>query len=114
MLCGSHGKKAGTDEREDEAITFGIFALRDLKPNEEVVVGWEWDDDNVIHHLPALIQSPFTFPYVLSCPCLLELTDCRHHAGSSPVTFVPLPIIILQYVTSMELEHSTTVRPWSR
>ncbi|KAI1782766.1 hypothetical protein LXA43DRAFT_1103459 [Ganoderma leucocontextum] len=62
IFCGAHGKKAGKDEREDEAITFGIFALRDLKPNEEVVLGWEWDDDNVVHHLPALLQSPFTFP----------------------------------------------------
>ncbi len=66
MFCGSRGKKAGKDEREDGGITFGIFALRDLKPNEEVVLGWEWDDENVVHHLPALIQSPFTFPYVLS------------------------------------------------
>lgn len=65
MFCGSQGKKAGKNERdEDEAITFGIFALRDLKANEEVVLGWEWDDDNVVHHLPALLQSPFAFPYV--------------------------------------------------
>ena len=48
----------------EDAISFGIFALRDLKANEEVVLGWEWDDENVVHHLPALIQSPFTFSYV--------------------------------------------------
>ncbi|KAI0696110.1 hypothetical protein C8T65DRAFT_664147 [Cerioporus squamosus] len=46
----------------DDAVKFGIFALRDLKANEEVVLGWEWDDENVVHHLPALIQSPFAFP----------------------------------------------------
>ena len=93
MLCGSHGKKPAKDEREDEAITFGIFALRDLKPNEEVVVGWEWDDDNVIHHLPALIQSPFTFPYVLSCP-RLSLLVARLHVlvvQRTPNTTVPQP-----------------------
>ncbi len=50
---------------EEDAIKFGIFALRDLKANEEVILGWEWDDENVVHHLPALIQSPFEFPYVL-------------------------------------------------
>ncbi|RDX45310.1 hypothetical protein OH76DRAFT_1358136 [Lentinus brumalis] len=50
----------------DDAVKFGIFALRDLKANEEVVLGWEWDDENVVHHLPALIQSPFAFPYVVA------------------------------------------------
>ncbi|KAI8996216.1 hypothetical protein BD414DRAFT_533930 [Trametes punicea] len=46
----------------EDTLSFGIFALRDLKPNEEVVLGWEWDDGNVVHHLPALIESPFSFP----------------------------------------------------
>ncbi|OCH86838.1 hypothetical protein OBBRIDRAFT_814409 [Obba rivulosa] len=50
------------DEDEDGAVTFGIFALRDLKAHEEVVLGWEWDDGSVIHHLPALIESPHMFP----------------------------------------------------
>ncbi|RPD70189.1 hypothetical protein L226DRAFT_493158 [Lentinus tigrinus ALCF2SS1-7] len=58
MFCPSkHPAKS-----DDEAVKFGIFALRDLKANEEVVLGWEWDDENVVHHLPALIQSPFSFP----------------------------------------------------
>ena len=75
MLCGARSRKAGKDEGEkegkeereregEEAVTFGIFALRDLKANEEIVLGWEWDDENVVHHLPALIRSPFAFPYV--------------------------------------------------
>ena len=62
IFCQS--KQAAKSEDED-AIKFGIFALRDLKANEEVVLGWEWDDDNVVHHLPALIHSPFEFPYVI-------------------------------------------------
>ncbi|KAI0937997.1 hypothetical protein AcV7_003314 [Taiwanofungus camphoratus] len=52
----------GNSSDNDETLTFGIFALRDLKANEEVVLGWEWDDGNVIHHLPALIDSPHIFP----------------------------------------------------
>ena len=62
IFCQS-GRNAKSDE--DDAISFGIFALRDLKANEEVVLGWEWDDGNVVHNLPALIQSPFTFSCVL-------------------------------------------------
>ncbi|KAI9058584.1 hypothetical protein FKP32DRAFT_1658622 [Trametes sanguinea] len=61
VIC--HSTKKPTSNPED-MLSFGIFALRDLKPNEEVVLGWEWDDGNVVHHLPALIESPFAFPYV--------------------------------------------------
>lgn len=43
------------------SLTFGVFALRDLKANEEVVLGWEWDDGNAVHSLPALIEAPHTF-----------------------------------------------------
>ncbi|EGO28711.1 hypothetical protein SERLADRAFT_366408 [Serpula lacrymans var. lacrymans S7.9] len=52
------------DERpmDEETLTFGVFALRDLKANEEVVLGWEWDDGNAVHSLPALIESPHMFP----------------------------------------------------
>lgn len=51
-------------DRADDAemLTFGVFALRDLKANEEIILGWEWDDGNAIHALPALIQNPHTFP----------------------------------------------------
>ncbi|KAJ8581106.1 hypothetical protein M405DRAFT_854889 [Rhizopogon salebrosus TDB-379] len=49
-----------TDE-DDDTLTFGVFALRDLKANEEVVLGWEWDDGNAVHSLPALIESPHMF-----------------------------------------------------
>ena len=51
-------------DRTDDAemLTFGVFALRDLKANEEIILGWEWDDGNAIHALPALIQNPHTFP----------------------------------------------------
>lgn len=48
----------------DDTLTFGVFALRDLKAHEEIVLGWEWDDGSVIHQLPALINSPHAFAYV--------------------------------------------------
>ncbi|KAI0262820.1 hypothetical protein BC834DRAFT_971881 [Gloeopeniophorella convolvens] len=48
-------------DRDREMLTFGVFALRDIKANEEVVLGWEWDDGNAVHHLPALIETPHLF-----------------------------------------------------
>lgn len=54
VLCGQ--------PRESETLTFGVFSLRDLKANEEVVLGWEWDDGNAVHALPALIETPGMFP----------------------------------------------------
>ncbi|TFK73799.1 hypothetical protein BDN72DRAFT_134269 [Pluteus cervinus] len=49
-------------DRSKETLSFGVFALRDLKANEEVVLGWEWDDGNAVHSLPALIETPHMFP----------------------------------------------------
>lgn len=53
------GKK---DQGEDETLAFGVFAVRDLKANEEVVLGWEWDDGHAVHSLPALLECPNLFP----------------------------------------------------
>jgi hypothetical protein len=52
--------KEETDEQK--TLGFAVFALRDLKANEEVVLGWEWDDGNAVHALPALIETPNMFP----------------------------------------------------
>jgi hypothetical protein len=49
-------------EKGEETLGFGVFALRDLKAGEEVVLGWEWDDGNAVHRLPALLQTPHMFP----------------------------------------------------
>ena len=44
-------------EEHDPTLRFAVYALRDLKASEEVVLGWEWDDGAVVHHLPALIAE---------------------------------------------------------
>ena len=54
-----HGTSSKCDD--PETLTFGVFALRDIKANEEVILGWEWDDGNAVHHLPALIETPHMF-----------------------------------------------------
>jgi uncharacterized protein len=65
VVCGG---QAGAGEEEEggvgkgETLSFGVFALRDLSPGEEVVLGWEWDDGSAVHSLPALIENPHTFP----------------------------------------------------
>jgi PHD-finger len=83
MICPKSTKKNndlnGTEEQMDEqqqqqhqqqqqqqqdTLKFGVFALRDLKANEEVVLGWEWDDGHAVHNLPALIESPHAFKCV--------------------------------------------------
>jgi len=38
-------------------VAFGIFALRELKEKEEIVLGWEWDDGSAIHELPGVLLA---------------------------------------------------------
>ena len=71
VLCHNTRKSKGSQHKlgdggsnDDTTLTFRIFTLRNLKANEEVVLGWEWDDGSVVHHLPALIDSPHIFPCI--------------------------------------------------
>ncbi|TFK35004.1 hypothetical protein BDQ12DRAFT_700188 [Crucibulum laeve] len=60
-----HARKGDIGKRKEDpgdSLTFGIFALQDIKANEEIVLGWEWDDGNVVHRLPALMENPHSFP----------------------------------------------------
>ena len=50
------------EQKGEETLGFGVFALRDLKVGEEIVLGWEWDDGNAVHTLPALLKTPHMFP----------------------------------------------------
>ncbi|KII84205.1 hypothetical protein PLICRDRAFT_58008 [Plicaturopsis crispa FD-325 SS-3] len=70
VLCKPDPTKKQYHSPEDPDLTFGVFALRDLKANEEVVLGWEWDDGHAVHALPALIEQPTAFPLapLTSCP----------------------------------------------
>jgi uncharacterized protein len=94
MIC---PRSKGNDERgasskcnDPEALTFGVFALRDIKADEEVVLGWEWDDGNAVHHLPALIETPHLFEYVAyssSFSCTFD--HFRLQGTSSPLHSQP-------------------------
>lgn len=45
------------DEREPAKLKFGLFACRPISRNEEITLGWEWDDQHVVHSLRHVIMS---------------------------------------------------------
>ncbi|KAL5511001.1 hypothetical protein ACEPAG_3720 [Sanghuangporus baumii] len=55
VLCPSKQQSDVNDQ--PGVVKFAVFALRDLKASEEVVLSWEWDDGAVVHQLPALIEE---------------------------------------------------------
>lgn len=66
MICHRpKDRKRSADSDEEPGISFGVFALRDIRADEEVVLGWEWDDGHAVHHLPTLIESPGLYSCVL-------------------------------------------------
>jgi len=58
VLC----ERGPKDSDDDTTLAFGVFAIRDLKANEEIILGWEWDDGNAVHSLPALLEAHDAFP----------------------------------------------------
>ena len=54
---GAGGGAEVEEEKETPPLTFALFATRDLRAQEEVVLGWEWDDGCVVHVLPALVAA---------------------------------------------------------
>lgn len=52
---------ASDSDADPTTLSFALFALRDLRADEEIVLGWEWDDGHAVHMLPALMESPGMF-----------------------------------------------------
>ncbi|KAJ7062228.1 hypothetical protein C8F01DRAFT_955924, partial [Mycena amicta] len=57
-VCGATPSRKGKGravedllEPEEPKTHFGIFATRELKEGEEIVLGWEWDDANAVHRM---------------------------------------------------------------
>ena len=96
VLCPS--KHDSDDNEALGAVKFAVFALRDLKASEEVVLGWEWDDGAVVHQLPALIEegmrsgagpskmtcvsSFYSLSYFHSSPFFLVLSGCFEYSSN--------------------------------
>jgi len=53
------GAQGSLGDGDDPEVTFGVFAIRDLKAEEEIVLGWEWDDRHVVHELPRLLKEGY-------------------------------------------------------
>ncbi|KAG1838583.1 hypothetical protein DFJ58DRAFT_733750 [Suillus subalutaceus] len=79
-------KKNDNTDSDEETLAFGVFALRDLKANEEVVLGWEWDDGNAVHSLPALIESPHLFSTYHLTHLRAQMTSILHALSSTFTT----------------------------
>ncbi|PWN30840.1 hypothetical protein BDZ90DRAFT_25700 [Jaminaea rosea] len=49
-----------TDElpSAEAELRFGLFALTSIKPSQEIILGWEWDDQHIVHFLPEIIRNP--------------------------------------------------------
>lgn len=67
IVCHAKSSQKDGEERhvvddDETTLSFAVFASRDLKADEEVILGWEWDDGNAIHSLSALIQTSHIFP----------------------------------------------------
>ncbi|KAH7928022.1 hypothetical protein BV22DRAFT_1126923 [Leucogyrophana mollusca] len=86
VLCSQSKESHAVGAGEDETLSFGVFALRDLKANEEVVLGWEWDDGNAVHSLPALIESPHMFPPSQLDHMRAQMTSILHALSSTFTT----------------------------
>lgn len=78
----SDDEDTDVSDSDSTTLSFALFALRDLRADEEIVLGWEWDDGHAVHRLPALIESPgmFGWVYLFSFP---------------PLPFLPLPRLVL-------------------
>ena len=65
------------EQKGEETLEFGVFALRDLKVGEGIMLGWEWDDGNPVHNLTCAFEDS-AYVSVSSFFLLLfhEFNDC--------------------------------------
>lgn len=71
-------------------LKFAIFDLHDLKAQEEVVLGWEWDGGAVVHELPVLVRM---------------LAGGAHEGKSSAEE--KISCVVLHLISSFSITHTT-------
>ncbi|GAW09961.1 cell-adhesion partial [Lentinula edodes] len=79
----SHSAYPPPPQDTPDSLSFAIFALRDLKVDEEIVLGWEWDDANVVHLLPALLQDKDIFPPAQLAAYKLQMANILRALGAT-------------------------------
>ncbi|WWC67466.1 uncharacterized protein I206_101374 [Kwoniella pini CBS 10737] len=46
-----------SSESESLKLKFGLFAAKDIGKKDELVLGWEWDDQHVVHSLRSIVHA---------------------------------------------------------
>ncbi|KIK92458.1 hypothetical protein PAXRUDRAFT_572931 [Paxillus rubicundulus Ve08.2h10] len=77
---------ASDSDTDPTSLSFALFALRDLKAEEEIVLGWEWDDGHAVHMLPALMESPGMFGPAYLHHLRAQFTSILHALSSTFTT----------------------------
>lgn len=78
-----------------ETHGLGFALLQDLKANEEIIMGWEWDD--AIHKLPVLLKTPQKFLWVkFSSPFHLFETISFQYLVFNPADHVKPSICVIR------------------
>ncbi|WVR04257.1 hypothetical protein IAU60_001257 [Kwoniella sp. DSM 27419] len=57
-----------TAEDEPPKLKFGLFASKDIAAKEELVMGWEWDDQHVVHSLRSVVHAAMLSDGSLASP----------------------------------------------
>ncbi|KAF8553875.1 hypothetical protein OG21DRAFT_1184758 [Imleria badia] len=73
-------------DADPTTLSFALFALRDLRADEEIVLGWEWDDGHAVHMLPALMESPGMFAPAHLRHLRAQFTSILHALSSTFTT----------------------------
>lgn len=60
---------------EEPELLFGIFALTEIPKTHEITLGWEWDDDHIVHFLPELVKNPYLENHSSLSPFLQASND---------------------------------------
>ena len=59
-------------------LRFGLFALAPIPRSHEITVGWDWDDQHIVHLLPALVQRPWAID---DTPRFRRAADAKQQAA---------------------------------
>ncbi|WRT65245.1 uncharacterized protein IL334_002188 [Kwoniella shivajii] len=57
-----------SSEHESPKLKLGLFASKDIGKRDEVVLGWEWDDQHVVHSLRSIIHAAMLSDGSLASP----------------------------------------------
>ncbi|WVQ97524.1 hypothetical protein IAU59_004638 [Kwoniella sp. CBS 9459] len=55
-------------ENEPPKLKFGLFAAKDIGKKDELILGWEWDDQHVVHSLRSVIHAAMLSDGSLASP----------------------------------------------